>query len=125
MDGYVLVNLDAFVKVVDLVGGVTVNVPQDMYYSDPSQDLLIDLKAGEQKLDGKQAMGLVRFRRAMPRRISSGQRCSRKFLKALAKQCLSLENLTAAKNCRNMRKFLKKTSSGSQRWQYALFLRSS
>ena len=30
MDGYVLVNLDAFVKVVDLVGGVTVNVPQAM-----------------------------------------------------------------------------------------------
>ena len=28
MDGYVLVNLDAFIKIVDLVGGVTVNVPR-------------------------------------------------------------------------------------------------
>ena len=61
-DGYVLVNLESFVDLVDIMGGVTFNVPQDMYYNDPSQDLYIDLKAGEQKLDGKEAMGLVRFR---------------------------------------------------------------
>lgn len=97
MDGYVLVNLDAFVKVVDLVGGVTVNVPQDMYYSDPSQDLLIDLKAGEQKLDGKQAMGLVRFRKGYASQDIQRTKVQQEFLKALAKQCLSLENLTAAK----------------------------
>lgn len=97
MDGYVLVNLDAFVKVVDLVGGVTVNVPQDMYYSDPSQNLLIDLKAGEQKLDGKQAMGLVRFRKGYASQDIQRTKVQQEFLKALAKQCLSLENLTAAK----------------------------
>lgn len=61
-DGYVMVNLDGFVDLVDIMGGVTFDVPQDMYYNDPSQDLYIDLKAGEQKLDGKEAMGLVRFR---------------------------------------------------------------
>ena len=61
-DGYVMVNLDGFVDLVDIMGGITFDVPQDMYYNDPSQDLYIDLKAGEQKLDGKEAMGLVRFR---------------------------------------------------------------
>lgn len=61
-DGYVMVNLEGFVDLVDIMGGITFNVPQDMYYNDPSQDLYIDLKAGEQKLDGKEAMGLVRFR---------------------------------------------------------------
>ena len=94
MDGYVLVNLDAFVKVVDLVGGVTVNVPQDMYYSDPSQDLLIDLKAGEQKLDGKQAMGLVRFRKGYATQDIQRTQTQQQFLKALAKQCLSVSSLT-------------------------------
>ena len=97
MDGYVLVNLDAFIKIVDLVGGVTVNVPQDMYYSDPSQNLLIDLKAGEQKLDGTQAMGLVRFRKGYASQDIQRTKVQQEFLKALAKQCLSLENLTAAK----------------------------
>ena len=33
-----------------------------MQYSDPSQGLRIDLKAGEQKLNGDEAMQLVRFR---------------------------------------------------------------
>ena len=94
MDGYVLVNLDAFVKVVDLVGGVTVNVPQDMYYSDPSQNLLIDLKAGEQKLDGKQAMGLVRFRKGYATQDIQRTQTQQQFLKALAKQCLSVSSLT-------------------------------
>lgn len=61
-DGYVLIDLDVFVELVDLFGGVKFNVPQDMFYEDPSQDLYIDLKAGEQRLDGEQAMGLVRYR---------------------------------------------------------------
>lgn len=69
----------------------------DMYYSDPSQDLLIDLKAGEQKLDGKQAMGLVRFRKGYASQDIQRTKVQQEFLKALAKQCLSLENLTAAK----------------------------
>ena len=94
MDGYVLVNLDAFVKIVDTIGGVTVNVPQDMYYSDPSQNLLIDLKAGVQTLDGTQAMGLVRFRKGYASQDIQRTKVQQDFLKALAKQCLSIENLS-------------------------------
>ena len=76
VDGYVLVNLDAFKKTVDLVGGVEFDVPQDMDYEDASQDLYIHLKAGLQRLDGEKAMELVRFRKATLRRISSAHRCS-------------------------------------------------
>ena len=61
-DGYLLVDLDSFVDLVDLMGGVKFDVPMDMRYSDPAQNLTIDLTAGMQKLDGQQAMGLVRFR---------------------------------------------------------------
>lgn len=60
-DGYMLITLDAFVDVVNLMGGVEFDVPMDMFYEDPSQDLYIDLKEGKQKLDGYEAMGLVRF----------------------------------------------------------------
>ena len=58
-----LVNLEAFRETVDLVGGVEFDVPQDMYYQDPTQNLHIDLKAGKQLLDGEKAMELVRFRK--------------------------------------------------------------
>ena len=61
-DGYILVDLDCFEKIVNVMGGVRFDVPCDMQYEDPYQDLYIDLKAGEQKLNGKQAMWLVRFR---------------------------------------------------------------
>lgn len=62
-DGYMLVNLQGFVEIVDAMGGVKFDVPQDMYYEDSSQDLYIDLQEGMQKLNGYDAMCLVRFRK--------------------------------------------------------------
>ena len=59
---YVVVKTEALIKLVDAIGGVTFNVPIDMNYDDTSQNLHIHLKAGEQKLNGEQAEGLVRFR---------------------------------------------------------------
>lgn len=63
---YVRMDLTAAEAVIDALGGVTFTVPQDMYYSDPYQDLFIDLKAGEQTLSGKDAVGLLRYRKGYP-----------------------------------------------------------
>lgn len=62
IDGYALVNLEGFRNVVDIIGGVPINVPADMHYDDPDQDLYIDLKAGPQVLNGETAEMFVRFR---------------------------------------------------------------
>ena len=59
---YVVVKTQALIDLVDAIGGVDFNVPIDMKYDDTSQDLHIDLKAGEQKIDGKKAEHLLRFR---------------------------------------------------------------
>lgn len=59
---YVVVKTEALVKLVDAIGGVTFNVPIDMKYDDPTQDLHIDLKAGEQVLNGDKAEQLLRWR---------------------------------------------------------------
>lgn len=59
---YAVVKTEALIELVDAIGGVTFNVPIDMKYDDPTQDLHIDLKAGEQRLDGDKAEQLVRFR---------------------------------------------------------------
>ena len=61
-DGYLLIDLNCFEDLVNLMGGVKFDVPMDMHYDDPTQDLFIDLKQGTQKLSGKEAMWLVRFR---------------------------------------------------------------
>ncbi len=60
---YFLINTQAFRDTIDALDGVDFDVPQDMDYEDPLQDLYIHLKAGYQHLDGDKAEQLVRFRR--------------------------------------------------------------
>ena len=98
LDGYVLVNLKAFRETVNLVGGVEFDVPQDMYYNDPSQDLYINLKAGKQKLDGEKAMELVRFRKGYASQDIQRTKVQQEFLRALAKKVLSVSSLTKLKD---------------------------
>ena len=97
LDGYVLVNLEAFRETVDLVDGVEFDVPQDMYYQDPTQNLHIDLKAGKQLLDGEKAMELVRFRKGYASQDIQRTKVQQEFLRALAKKVLSVSSLTKLK----------------------------
>lgn len=60
---YAAVDFRAFEELVDLLRGVEVEVDKRMYYSDKSQGLLIDLRKGRQTLNGRQALGFVRYRR--------------------------------------------------------------
>ncbi|HEX6987992.1 MAG TPA: LCP family protein, partial [Bacillota bacterium] len=59
---YVRVNLDAFINIVDLMGGVHICVPKAMHYEDPYQDLYIHLEPGCRMLDGNEAMQYARYR---------------------------------------------------------------
>lgn len=64
-DFYVLIDLNAFVKIVDSLKGVEIDVPVDMDYDDPTpgQDLHIHIKKGYQTLDGKEALEFARYRK--------------------------------------------------------------
>ena len=59
---YCIVNMKQFIEIVDIIGGVDFNVPYNMYHKDLDPDFHIDLKQGQQKLDGKKALMLVRYR---------------------------------------------------------------
>ncbi len=59
---FVRTNFAGFARLVDSLGGVELCVEKDMYYEDPAQDLVIDLKAGCQLLNGDQALQYVRYR---------------------------------------------------------------
>lgn len=62
IDEYVLVTTSGFRDVIDAVGGVYYDIPHDMNYDDPLQDLHIHLKKGYQLLDGDKAEQFVRYR---------------------------------------------------------------
>ena len=92
-DGYVLIGLEGFEKLIDAMGGVEFNVPIDMRYSDPTQGLEIDLRAGEQRLSGSDAMQLVRFRSGYAMADLDRVTVQRAFVKAALSQWLSPEKL--------------------------------
>ena len=64
IDYYVKIKLSAFEKLVESVGGVWFDVPVDMDYDDPYQDLHIHISKGYQLLNGEQAMQVVRYRQS-------------------------------------------------------------
>ncbi len=84
---FVKVDTKAFRECIDALGGVDFNVPQNMRYRDPFQDLNINLKKGEQHLDGDKAEQLVRFRH-YPNGDIDRIAVQQKFLHALAEQKL-------------------------------------
>ncbi len=91
-DHYIKVDIQAFVEVVDLLGGVSFYVPCDMWHNDGA-GFIIDLKEGTQWLDGEHALQLVRYRgyaNADLGRIQTQQ----KFLQQMAKQVLSWSSVT-------------------------------
>lgn len=103
LENYVIIDTKALIKLVDAIGGVTFNVPIDMHYTeDTDQNLYIDLKAGEQLIDGAKAEQLLRFRHnndGSTYPSSYGQqdlgrmRTQREFIIATLKQTLKPQNI--------------------------------
>ena len=59
---YMNIDTKGLQELIDSIGGVYFDVPIDMDYDDPTQDLHIHLKAGKQLLDGDKAEQVLRFR---------------------------------------------------------------
>ena len=97
-DFYVGIDMRAFVRVIDGIGGVTVNVPFHMRYNDPYQNLHIDIPAGERRLTGQQALHFARFRQADSgfRSITDYQRMENQqiILAAILNEVLSPRSIT-------------------------------
>lgn len=92
IDYYAHIDFEAFRYIIDSVGGIYFDVPQNMYYSDPTQDLYINLKKGEQLLDGKKAEHLLRYRHY---ELGDLQRIKvqQDFMKAFAKKVLNIKSI--------------------------------
>ena len=101
VDFYVSVDLKGFIALIDQIGGVDFDVPEDMDYDDPYQDLHIHFKKGLQHLNGQQAMEVVRFRHNNDNTGYGGQQdlgrigTQQAFLKTVAQKLMKLENIPA------------------------------
>lgn len=86
----VTIDFKGFMRMIDALGGITIDVEKRMRYSDPYDDdggLVIDLYPGVQRLSGKEAIKYVRYRdeEGDIGRVARQQ----KFLKALLKELAS------------------------------------
>jgi len=92
IDHYVVIDWQAFIKTIDLLGGVDLYVENNMHYEDPYANLVINLTQGYQHLNGSQAGQYVRFRSDELGDIGRVQRQQR-FFKALTEQTLQISNI--------------------------------
>ncbi|WP_302619239.1 LCP family protein [uncultured Oscillibacter sp.] len=102
-DFQVVVEWDAVGEIVDAIGGVYFDVPQDMNYDDPYQDLHIHQTAGYRLLSGDDAMQVLRYRhdnrkngvtRGYPDGDLGRIKTQQAFLKAMVDQLLRPKNMT-------------------------------
>ena len=95
-DYYIHLKMDGFVELIDILGGIEYNVPQNMKYSDPEQALYINLDKGFQILDGESALQLVRFKDYQ--NGSDGRLATQvNFMKAVFDKVLKSDNIEQAK----------------------------
>ena len=104
---YMVIDNQALIKLVDVIGGVEFYVPDDMDYDDSSQDLHIHLKKGLQLLDGDKAEQLVRFRKNNDGTTYSGNHekddygrmsTQREFIIETVKQTIQAKNILKIKD---------------------------
>ncbi len=104
IDYIMKIQIDGFKEIVDSVGGVEYDVPIDMYYRDPYQDLYINLKKGRQVLNGEDAEGLVRYRKGSRKgegyKQGDKQRVAvqQDFMKTMVKQVLAEKDFNKLKD---------------------------
>lgn len=93
IDFHITVGLDAVSSVVDALGGVEVYVPMDMIYTDPYQDLSIEIKKGRQILSGEKAKQFVRYRAGYIRGDLDRLDAQKVFISALLKKISAQSNI--------------------------------
>ncbi len=87
-DFYGIIKLNAFIKLIDGIGGVDYYVQQDMNYDDPAQDLSIHFTKGMHHLYGQEAMEFCRFRKGYADQDIGRIHAQQDFLLTAAKQIL-------------------------------------
>lgn len=92
VDYYVKMNFNAFIDVVDALGGVEVEVPYRRLEKDENDKNTIQLEPGLQRLDGRHTLALARTRKA-DSDVERGKR-QQMILQAIMKEAVSAKSIT-------------------------------
>lgn len=124
VDKYIIVHDEAVEKIVDALGGVPIYVEKKMYYNDYAGRLHIDLEKGNTILNGKQAVGYLRYRKDGLGDIGRTQR-QQWFMKSLFEKLHSPQVITKIPEVLNIaNSYIKTDMSLYELSQYASMARS-
>ena len=91
---YIRVNYDALIKTVDDIGGVEINILQNMDYDDNASNLHIHFKPGIQTLNGQQSMEFIRYRHGYANKDLGRIEAQQYFLDSFLRKLLSAQSIT-------------------------------
>lgn len=94
IDYHICISVEEIEAVIDEFDWVDFNVPCDMQYEDEFQDLVIDLKKGNNRLDGSEASQLLRFNGYTGNSENRGT-TTVKYIMALMSRASSVSNKTS------------------------------
>lgn len=124
IDKYIIVHDEAVEKIVDALGGIPIYVEKPMKYNDYSGKLHINLNKGNTVLNGKQAVGYLRYRKDGLGDIGRTQR-QQWFIKSLLEKLHSPQTIAkipeVLKVCKT---YIKTDMSFYELSQYAAFAKS-
>lgn len=93
---YAKMDLSAIKQIIDNVDGIDFEVPMDMIYDDPHQNLHINLKKGNHNLNGEEVCQLLQFRQGYTEGDLSRIQLHQQFIKEFIKQKFNKENIDKA-----------------------------
>lgn len=124
IDKYVLIHDEAVEKIVDALGGIPIYVEKKMLYHDYAGKLHIDLEKGNTVLNGKQAVGYLRYRKDGLGDIGRTQR-QQWFMKSFFDRLHSPQIITKIPEVLNVANtYIKTDMSFYELSQYAAMARS-
>ena len=100
IDYYAVVDFTGFESLIDGLGGIEFEIPYNMSYADPEQNLDINITQGKKTLNGKDALKALRYNSSIN---SDKDRCKLTcdFVKALAEKLTKSSNLVNAESIYN------------------------
>ncbi|OEF97653.1 LCP family protein [Desulfuribacillus alkaliarsenatis] len=93
VDHYLTIDFNGFQDAIDVLGGVYIDVERPMRYYDPTDGTNINIRAGYQLLDGKNALDYVRYRSDAEADFGRIRR-QQDFIRAVAERATTFTQVT-------------------------------
>lgn len=95
-NSYIFMDSNAVATITDALGGVKLDIPTDIDYTDTARGIDLHLKAGTQTLNGTQASQFVRYRKGYPQSDIGRINAQKLYVAAMLEKLQGYASATAA-----------------------------